>query len=215
MAKKKNTALIKVFIIILLCLFAAIEGAGWYIAGRQAGDNMKTAKTKKPRASDLKAKNSALRYEIASHSPSGIYIVIDTGKNTLFLKNGKTTVRQAVISSGSGSVLEDPNGERQWVFDTQRGEYAVKQKAVEPNWIKPDWAFIEEGEEIPKKYKDRIEEGVLGDYALGFGNGYFIHGTLYTRLLGRNVTHGCIRVGDKDLNALYQASSIGTRIVIF
>jgi len=44
-----------------------------------------------------------------------------------------------------------------------------------------------------------VEAGVLGDYALGFGQGYFIHGTLYTRLLGRNVTHGCIRVADKDL----------------
>ena len=26
-------------------------------------------------------------------------------------------------------------------------------------WMKPDWAFIEEGETIPKKYDDRAEEG--------------------------------------------------------
>jgi len=63
---------------------------------------------------------------------------------------------------------------------------------VGPSWVKPDWAFIEEGEDIPKNYYDRIEEGVLGDYALEIGNGYFIHGTLYTRLLGKSVTHGCI-----------------------
>jgi L,D-transpeptidase YbiS len=60
-----------------------------------------------------------------------------------------------------------------------------------------------------------VEEGVLGDYALAFGNGYFIHGTLYKRLLGRNVTHGCIRVGDEDLETIYKLSRLGTKIYIF
>jgi len=62
---------------------------------------------------------------------------------------------------------------------------------------------------------ERIEKGVLGDYSLGFGNGYFIHGTLYTRLLGRNVTHGCIRVGDEDLRKVFTTAGIGTKIIIF
>jgi L,D-transpeptidase YbiS len=38
---------------------------------------------------------------------------------------------------------------------------------------------------------------------------------LYTRLLGRSVTHGCIRVGDADLKAIYEAAAIGTKIYIF
>ena len=63
--------------------------------------------------------------------------------------------------------------------------------------------------------EERIEAGTLGDYALGFGDGYFIHGTLYTRLLGRNVTHGCVRVGDEDLKAVFRAVSIGTKIYIY
>lgn len=69
--------------------------------------------------------------------------------------------------------------------------------------------------EIPQNQKDRIESGMLGDYALGFGNGYFIHGTLYTRLLGRNVTHGCIRVGDSDLAYLFSATPLKTKLVLF
>ena len=64
-------------------------------------------------------------------------------------------------------------------------------------------------------YVDRMEEGVLGDYGLSLGNGYLIHGTLYTRLLGRNVTHGCVRVGDKDLKELYKSIPIGTKVIIF
>ncbi len=95
------------------------------------------------------------------------------------------------------------------------GRAAVKSKAKNPTWIKPDWAFIEEGEAIPKNYGDRAEEGVLGDYALGIGNGYFLHGTLYTRLLGRNVTHGCVRIGDEDLEYLYRNVPLGTKVYIF
>ena len=54
---------------------------------------------------------------------------------------------------------------------------------------------------VPTNAADRVEQGVLGEYALGFGKGYFIHGTLYTRLLGKNVTHGCIRLLVRRLSA--------------
>jgi L,D-transpeptidase YbiS len=42
-----------------------------------------------------------------------------------------------------------------------------------------------------------------------------IHGTLYERLLGRSVSHGCIRVGRDDLRKIYRAASVGTPIFIF
>jgi lipoprotein-anchoring transpeptidase ErfK/SrfK len=163
----------------------------------------------------LRAENSALQKRIQALQPRAVYIVIDSAHNTLYLKKRDEIIRQAVVSCGSGSILEEPGGKRKWVFDTPRGEFYVKSKITEPTWVKPDWAFIEEGKEVPKKPEERLEEGVLGDYALGFGNGYFIHGTLYTRLLGRSVTHGCIRVGDNDLKAIYKTASIGTKIYIF
>jgi hypothetical protein len=71
----------------------------------------------------------------------------------------------------------------------------VLSKLANPVWRKPDWAFVEEGEPIPKDPGDRLEYGSLGEYALYFGNGYMIHGTLYERLLGRPVSHGCVRLG--------------------
>jgi len=164
---------------------------------------------------ELIRKNRTLRKGIAGLSPNGVYIVIDTARNLLFLKEGNRTILKAVVSSGSGNILRDPSGKRGWIFDTPRGEFEVKGKIPGPKWIRPDWAFIEEGEDIPKNWEDRVEEGVLGDYALAFGNGYFIHGTLYKRLLGRNVTHGCIRVGDEALETLYRLSQVGTKIYIF
>jgi L,D-transpeptidase ErfK/SrfK len=82
-------------------------------------------------------------------------------------------------------------------------------------WVKPDWAFLEEGMSVPSNPADRVESGILGDYALGFGKGYFIHGTLYTRLLGKNVTHGCIRLRDDDLKTVYKLAKVGTPLIIF
>ena len=157
----------------------------------------------------------SLQKKIAAFQPKGVFIVVDTGENRLYVKKGTEVVREAVVSCGSGDILQDPNGKRKWVFDTPRGEFYVKSKITNPYWVKPDWAFIEEGEPIPKNQEDRVEAGSLCDYALGFGDGFFIHGTLYTRLLGRNVTHGCVRVGDDDLKEIFKIVPLGAKIYIY
>ena len=215
----KNKTFLKI-IIILAIAFLAADVIGYFTSRHSFKDNIGSAanarKTNKRYLTELKAKNRNLSGIIEGISPAGLYIVVDTAENVLFLKHGNKIIRKAVISAGSGSILKDPSGKRKWVFDTPRGEFNIQSKIVKPKWIKPDWAFIEEGENIPNKTsKKRIAEGVLGDYALGLGEGYFIHGTLYTRLMGRNVTHGCIRVGDEDLRAVYNASEIGTKVFIF
>lgn len=213
----KNSKVLKI-IIILSIIFLTFESAGYYLGTRDGSFNNEgnlSKKFGKMSLNVLRARNAALRQRSKGLTPNEIYIVVDTGRNRLCLKKGNKTIREAVISAGSGSILKDPAGKRQWIFDTPRGEYHVQTKYLAPAWTRPDWAFIEEGEAIPKDPRKRVEEGVLGDYALGFGNGYFIHGTLYTRLLGRNVTHGCIRVGDRDLKTVYSAAGVGTRIYIF
>ncbi len=148
--------------------------------------------------------------------PRGRYLVVDTAQNRVYLRDGIKTLYEAVASTGSGMALLDPRKpEGGWKFETPRGVFRITHKLKNPFWVKPDWAFIEEGVPIPLKEDDRIESGVLGDYALGFGKGYFIHGTLYTRLLGTNVTHGCIRLGDDELRYVYENVPIGTTIIIF
>lgn len=148
--------------------------------------------------------------------PQGTFILVDTAQNIVSLRDGTKTLYTAVVSTGSGSRLQDPRDpEKGWIFNTPRGIFSITGKIGNPIWFKPDWAFIEEGLPIPTRQQDRAEAGVLGDYALGFGDGYFIHGTLYTRLLGTNVTHGCIRLGDKDLQYLYDYVPVGTTLIIF
>jgi L,D-transpeptidase YbiS len=188
-----------------------------YVIGWRASRAQDTQSTKaKPNFSKvLKSENAVLKRRLDVLGPRGLYIVIDTADNVLYLKEDIKTSLKATVSAGSGSLLIEPSGTRRWIFDTPRGEFTIKSKFVKPAWVKPDWAFIEEGKPIPKNPKDRVELGMLGDYALGFGDGYFIHGTLYTRLLGKNITHGCVRVGDEDLKIVYQKATLGTRVLIF
>lgn len=163
----------------------------------------------------LKSENSRLKSSLDGQTPNGVHIVIDTGKNRLYLKNGSKILLDAVCSTGNGKILHDPDRKRQWVFNTPIGEHKVIKKVERPVWTKPDWAFIEEGEKIPHKFSERVEEEMLGDYALHIGNAYMIHGTLYRRLLGRSVTHGCIRLGDADLEKVFKSSPIGTPVFIY
>jgi len=155
------------------------------------------------------------RQALAKIRSSAPYIVIDTHANVLTLRTENSILLKATCSTGSGGELIDCNTGRRWIFNTPRGVFWVTSKLVEPWWRKPDWAFIEENERIPDDPRERLDPEMLGEYALGFGDDYFIHGTIYERLLGVNVTHGCVRLGSDDLKRLYNAVPIGTLIYIF
>jgi L,D-transpeptidase YbiS len=164
---------------------------------------------------DLRGRARTLEERIAALAPKGTYVVIDTGRNLLTLVvDGKPSLT-AVCSTGSGRALADPERRRFWVFDTPRGEHFVRRKYPQPVWIKPDWAFLEEGEPIPKSIAERLAPAELGAFAMDLGDGYLIHGTLYQRALGLSITHGCVRLGDHDLKMVYGAIKIGTPVYIF
>ena len=147
--------------------------------------------------------------------PSGPIILVDTAKSHLSLVSGSRVIAEGTCSTGNGMELTDASGKRSWTFDSPRGHFHVLSKVTNPVWYRPDWSYIEEGEPIPKNRSNRAEANVLGDYALAFGNGFFIHGTLYTRLLGANVTHGCIRIDDDLLKKVYATAQPGTPIWIY
>ena len=148
--------------------------------------------------------------------PRGRYIVIDTFRNRLHLIEDGKVVKSAVCSTGTGTILKDPRNGKQWIFDTPTGERVVQEKKKNPIWGKPDWAFIEEGLiPPPPGSNERFDNVSLGDYALYMGEGYIIHGTPFKSLLGRRVTHGCIRVGDDDLEFIFHHVPIGTRVYLY
>jgi L,D-transpeptidase YbiS len=144
-----------------------------------------------------------------------IHIVVDTHRNRLKVFRGKELLREAICSTGSGIRLRDPRDGKEWVFDTPQGELKVLRKQKNPIWIKPDWAFIEEGYLPPKYGSDRVDDFSLGDYGLYMRDGYIIHGTIFKTLLGKRVTHGCIRLGDEDLKYVYDTVPVGARVFLY
>lgn len=151
----------------------------------------------------------------AKYTTTQPYFVVNTTENSFTLYNRGKTVRQGKCSTGS-YILLDAGDEKKWMFETPKGLFRIHGKTESPVWKKPDWAFVEEGLPVPPSYSNlRYEYGVLGDYALSIGNGYLIHGTLYKRLLGMPVTHGCVRMDDDDLEAVYNTMTIGSKVYIF
>lgn len=174
---------------------------------------LSTVEPRETHSPATKRELARMERKLASLRPKGFYILVDTAANRLWLKRGNKVVLQAKCSTGSGRQLECQG--RRWTFETPRGEFRIQAKIGNPVWRKPDWAFFEEGKTVPVDERERFERNVLGEYAMAIGDGYFIHGTLYNRMLGQNVTHGCIRLGSRDLGKVAQMAPIGTKVYIF
>lgn len=227
--RRPGPALAVLFRIVLLglplaALLGAAYGTGYAFAPAPRGTAARAFSLELPRdepgkrrlIATLRARKRQLEAALAREKPKGVYIVVDQTQNRLYLMRDETILLKAVCSAGSGYILkESVGGRRQWVFDTPRGVFRVTNKIENPVWKKPDWAFVEEGKPIPKNPAERFEYGVLGEYALYLEDGYLIHGTLYERLLGRPVTHGCIRLGREDLRTVWKTAPTGTPVYIF
>jgi L,D-transpeptidase YbiS len=157
-----------------------------------------------------------LQRDVLGTRPRGPYLLVDVGDNRFELHDASgAVVRSGFCSTGSSKRLTGPDG-RTWEFETPRGCRRVLEKTENPVWQRPDWAFVEEGAPIPPPgAPERFEYGVLGSYALGLGDGYYIHGSLYPNDIGRSVTHGCVRLLDGDLAAVYRTLSPGNAVLIF
>jgi len=67
----------------------------------------------------------------------------------------------------------------------------------------------------PVDTPQRHFEHVLGKYRLELGDGYGIHGTDEPDKLGQSVSHGCVRLGDDDIEKLYQMANVGDEVIIY
>jgi L,D-transpeptidase ErfK/SrfK len=219
-----RVALIVTGAIVLLLGLAALAAYGtgyaFHPAERQVGSSVALELPVDPKAlhalqRKMDQRQKALVAALDRKKPRGTYIVIDQTQNRLYVMKDEQVMNEAKCSAGSGMVLQETATGRKWVFDTPRGVFKVQNKVQNPVWKKPDWAFVEEGKPIPKNEDDRFDYGVLGSYALYLGNGYMIHGTLYENLIGRSVTHGCIRLGRNDLKVVWDAAPVGTPVYIY
>ena len=203
-----------------IAILVAIVLGIWHRPEGEASDPSSmvgdSAPTLEERVAALRDESDRLETRLKKLVPKQTHILINTTLNRIYLRKGEEILLDAVCSTGSNTELETADGSRRWFFSTPRGVFKVRNRMKRPIWVRPDWSFVEEGEPIPPAHApERYERGVLGDYGLYFGDGYLIHGTLFQRFLGQPVTHGCIRVGDEDLEKIWKLTRIGMPIYIF
>lgn len=56
---------------------------------------------------------------------------------------------------------------------------------------------------------------VLGTHRLNLGDGYALHGTQAVSQLGRNVSHGCVRLHNDDIARLFAMANVGDEVIIY
>lgn len=145
------------------------------------------------------------------------YIVID--KNDFSLKvveqkeSEETVLYETQVALGLDGCKPQEKGGR--CYYTEAGEYAVRWKIHDPKGI--EWCIPESMEsEYPNDIAngERCFRGPLGNYALNIGKTYAIHGTNRPDLLGKKVSHGCVRVANADMREIYRLMDVGDKVVI-
>jgi lipoprotein-anchoring transpeptidase ErfK/SrfK len=118
---------------------------------------------------------------------------------------------------GEESVHEYGNSSRRKVLTVRRNTVVE----IGPDGSErelPPGEMIEAGGAIvvpPLGTPQRKFDKVLGKYRLNLGSGYGIHGTMYPNQLGRSVTHGCVRLGDADIEKLFAMANVGDQVLIY
>jgi len=118
-------------------------------------------------------------------------ILVDKSQNLLLLKSDEEVVKTYVVSTGLNN-------------STPVGTFKIVNKLQNPTWFKAG-AVVSPGS----------PENVLGTRWLGFDlAGYGIHGTTEPQNIGKQVTQGCVRMVNSEVEELYTIIPTGTEVTI-
>jgi L,D-transpeptidase ErfK/SrfK len=112
---------------------------------------------------------------------------------------------------GAGTVVTYPLGLGVIGKTTPLGETRIVRKQANPTWYPPD--SIRAAEPDLPAVVPPGPDNPLGAFALYLGwHLYRIHGTNKPDGVGRNVSHGCIRLYPDDIDKLFHAVRVGTPV---
>ena len=111
---------------------------------------------------------------------------VDTRKRELHVYRGDQRVATHAVAVGSPE------------WPTKTGEWRVRQVVFNPEWVPPDESWAEERE--PRKPGD--PKNPLGRAQLVYDPPRTIHGTNEPSSIGKNVSHGSIRMNNAEIVAL-------------
>ena len=118
-------------------------------------------------------------------------IVVNKTQNTLMLKSDEDIFKIYSVSTGA-------NG------STPVGTFKITNKIENPVWYKQNAI-------IPPESPDNA----LGSRWMGLDKqGYGIHGTVQPDKIGQQITAGCVRMRNSDVEELYKIVPVGTQVLI-
>ncbi len=118
-------------------------------------------------------------------------IVVDKSQNILTLKSDDGIVKTYRVSTGKN-------------FSTPTGNFKITDKIMNPTWYTA-------GAVVPPD----SPKNILGSRWMGISQpGYGIHGTTESQTIGRQVTAGCVRMNNADVEEVYAIVPEGTEVVI-
>lgn len=116
-------------------------------------------------------------------------VVVDKSENVLSLFYDGRPVKRYRVATGA----EDK---------TPTGEFEIVNKLVNPTWYHDGKVFPPES-----------PENILGTRWMGFDlKSYGIHGTTLPDSIGKNVSAGCIRMLNAEVEELYEVLPVGTKV---
>jgi lipoprotein-anchoring transpeptidase ErfK/SrfK len=93
------------------------------------------------------------------------------------------------------------------------GTKVITRKAEWPDWTPPPEMLLRRPD-LPR-HMDGGPENPLGARALYLGSSmYRIHGTNEPWTIGQNVSSGCIRMMNEDVEDLYERIKVGTKVMV-
>jgi lipoprotein-anchoring transpeptidase ErfK/SrfK len=128
-------------------------------------------------------------------------IIVSFGDRRLYYIESKTTATSYAIAI--------PKAEAKW-----SGISYVSQKRENPVWT-PTEDMRRENPKLPAYVAGGDPRNPLGTRALYLGDSmYRIHGTDAEWLIGQQVSHGCIRMYNRDIADLYHRAKVGAKVTV-
>ncbi len=118
-------------------------------------------------------------------------ILVDKSQSILMLKADDEVIKTYTVSTGVDNC-------------TPVGEFTINTKLVDPTWYRTG-AVVASGS----------PDNLLGTRWLGITTqGYGIHGNNDESTIGRQITAGCVRMRNSEVEELYDIVPIGTQVII-
>lgn len=146
-----------------------------------------------PESSPTAASLPAAPLEVPADGPE---LVVDLSERRVYLYQNQVRIRSYPVAIGQEG------------WETPTGVFQVQRMQRNPRWRHPIT-----GEVIPPGDRNPLGRHWIGFYSAGRTQIGF-HGTYQEDLIGQAVSHGCLRMRNRDVEALFHEVSVGTPVIV-